>query len=87
MSKAVEAAPPVWTMMDSIIADISEKREDIKETLVRAHDVTQQLKSDISSLRDGTYVDRRLLRNDAHFFVKVSWTILWGSLVSRAQCF
>ncbi len=76
MSKAVEAAPPVWTMMDNIIADISEKREDIKEMLVRAQKVTRQLKSDISLLRDGTYVDRKSLRNDAHLFVKVSSTIL-----------
>ncbi|KAI9466287.1 RAM signaling pathway protein-domain-containing protein [Lactarius psammicola] len=71
MGKAVEAAPPVWTMMDSIVADTSEKREDIKEMLVRAQKVTQQLKSDISLLRDGTYVDRKLLRNDAHHFVKL----------------
>jgi hypothetical protein len=76
MSKAVEAAPPVWTMMDNIIADISEKREEIKEMLVTAQKVTRQLKSDISWLRDGTYVDRKLLRNDAHLFVKVSSTIL-----------
>ncbi|KAH9180629.1 RAM signaling pathway protein-domain-containing protein [Lactarius sanguifluus] len=71
MGKAVEAAPPVWMMMDSIIADVSEKREDIKEMLVRAQRVTQQLKSDISLLRDGTYVDRKSLRNDAHLFVKL----------------
>ncbi|KAH9005232.1 RAM signaling pathway protein-domain-containing protein [Lactarius hatsudake] len=71
MGKAVEAAPPVWMMMDSIIADVSEKREDIKEMLVRAQRVTQQLKSDISRLRDGTYVDRKSLRNDAHLFVKL----------------
>ncbi|KAF8274940.1 RAM signaling pathway protein-domain-containing protein [Lactarius quietus] len=71
MSKAVEAAPPVWTMMDSITADISETREEIKEMLVKAQRVTQQLKSDISLLRDGLYVDRKTLRNDAHLFVKL----------------
>jgi len=71
MSKAVEAAPPVWTMMDSITADISEQRDDIQEMLVRAERVTQQLKSDISLLRDGMYVDRKTLRNDAHLFVKL----------------
>jgi hypothetical protein len=76
MSKAVEAAPPVWTMMDCITADISETREDIKDMLVRAQRVTDQLKSDISLLQDGVYVDRKTLRNDAHLFVKVSSTIL-----------
>ena len=76
MSKAVEAAPPVWIMMDSITADVSEQREDIQEMLVRAQRVTEQLKSDISLLRDGVYVDRKTLRNDAHLFVKVSSTIL-----------
>jgi RAM signalling pathway protein len=72
MSKAVEAAPPVWTMMDSILADMPENREDIRETLVKAQNVTEQLKIDISQLQDGTYVDRKSLRNDAHLFVKVS---------------
>ena len=76
MNKAVEAAPPVWTMMDSITADISEQRDDIQEMLVRAERVTEQLKSDILLLRDGMYVDRKSLRNDAHLFVKVSSTIL-----------
>jgi RAM signalling pathway protein len=72
MSKAVEAAPPVWTMMDSILADLPEQREDIRETLVKAQNVTEQLKTDISQLQDGTYVDRKSFRNDAHLFVKVS---------------
>jgi len=72
MSKAVEAAPPIWAMMDSILADLPDKREDIQETLVKAQNVTQQLKTDISLLQDGTNVERKSLRNDAHLFVKVS---------------
>ena len=71
MSKAVEAAPPIWAMMDSILADLPENREDIKETLLKAQNVTQQLKADISLLQDGTYVERKSLRNDAYLFVKV----------------
>jgi hypothetical protein len=73
MSKAVEAAPPVWAMMDSILADLPENREDIKETLVKAQSVTQQLKTDISLLQDGMNVERKSLRNDAYLFVKVSF--------------
>jgi len=78
MSKAVEAAPPVWVMMDSILADLPEKQEDIKETLAKAQTVTQQLKTDISLLQDGMNVERKSLRNDAHMFVKVSpwWAYL-----------
>lgn len=71
MNKAVEAAPPVWDMMDSILADLPEKQEDIKETLVKAQDVTQQLKTDISLLQDGMNVERKSLRNSAHLFVKL----------------
>lgn len=88
MNKAVEAAPPVWTMMDNIIADIPDKREEIKEMLVSAQKVTRQLKSDISLLRDGTYVDRKSLRSDAHLFVKVSLTVLdthYGADDSRSM--
>ena len=74
MSKAVEAAPPVWAMMDSILADLPEKQGDIKETLVKAQNVTQLLKIDISLLQDGAKVERKSLRNDAHLFVKVGLT-------------
>ncbi len=73
MSKAVEAAPPVWAMMDSILSDLPENREDVKETLVKAQNVTQQLKSDISLLQDGANVERKSLRNGAYLFVKVSF--------------
>ena len=72
MSKAVEAAPPVWAMMDSILADLPDGQEDIQETLLKAQSVTQQLKTDISLLQDGTNVERKSFRNDAHLFVKVS---------------
>ncbi|KAI0006106.1 RAM signaling pathway protein-domain-containing protein [Russula compacta] len=71
MSKAVEAAPLVWAMMDSILADLPEKQGDIKETLVKAQNVTQLLKIDISLLQDGANVERKSLRNDAHLFVKL----------------
>lgn len=74
MSQAVEAAPPVWAMMDSILADLPEKRGDTQETLAKAQNVTQQLKTDISLLQDGMNVDRKSLRNDAHLFVKVSFS-------------
>lgn len=74
MSQAVEAAPPVWAMMDSILADLPEKRADIQETLAKAQNVTQQLKTDIPLLQDGMNVDRKSLRNDAHLFVKVSFS-------------
>jgi len=74
MSMAVEAALPIWAMMDSILADLPEKREDIQETLVKAQNVTQQLKTDISLLQDGMNVERKSLRNDAHLFVKVSFS-------------
>ncbi|KAH9966745.1 RAM signaling pathway protein-domain-containing protein [Russula dissimulans] len=71
MSKAVEAAPPLWAMMDSILSDLPEKQEDIKEILVNAQNVTQQLKTDILLLQDGMNVERKSLRNNAHLFVKL----------------
>lgn len=73
MSKAAEAAPPVWAMMDSILADLPESGEDVKETLLKAQTVTQQLKMGISLLQDGTNFERKSLRTDAHLFVKVSF--------------
>jgi hypothetical protein len=91
MSQAVEAAPPVWAMMDSILADLPEEQGDTQETLAKAQNVTRQLKTDISLLQDGMNVDRKSLRNDAHLFVKVSFSRCIHMLVfpgsSTSACF
>ena len=71
MFKAVEAAPPVWSMMDTMLADVPERREEVRESLGKAQVLTDQLKEGILALQAGVQVDRKALREDAHLFVKV----------------
>lgn len=71
MTKAVEAAPSVWDMVDAVLADMPEKRLELGGTLETAQYVTRQLKDSIAILQDGGHVDRKTTREDAHLFIKV----------------
>ncbi|KAA1471075.1 hypothetical protein DENSPDRAFT_837000 [Dentipellis sp. KUC8613] len=70
MTKAVEAAPSVWDMVDTVLADMPERKQEISETLETAQSVTAQLKESITAVQDGVQVDRKALHDDAHLFVK-----------------
>ncbi|TFY66661.1 hypothetical protein EVG20_g4426 [Dentipellis fragilis] len=70
MTKAVEAAPSVWDMVDTVLTDMPERKQEISETLDTAQAVTAQLKESITALQDGVQVDRKALHDDAHLFVK-----------------
>ncbi|KAI0065424.1 hypothetical protein BV25DRAFT_1821826 [Artomyces pyxidatus] len=71
MKKAVEAAPSVWSMMETMLVDIPESRDEIKEALSSAQSLTNQLKDSIAALQEDAPVDRKALREDAHAFVKI----------------
>ncbi|THH20688.1 hypothetical protein EW146_g710 [Bondarzewia mesenterica] len=76
MSKAVEAAPPVWDMLDAMLADLPENREEIEESLGKAQAVTRNLKEGISNIQSDVQVDRKDLRDHARLFVKVYCSLL-----------
>lgn len=73
MSKAIEAAPPVWNVLNSMIVDVPERREEVREPLGKAQAVTQRLREGLSSMQNNVVSEqtRKTLHNDARVFVKV----------------
>ncbi|GBE82072.1 RAM signaling pathway protein-domain-containing protein [Sparassis latifolia] len=71
MKMAVEAAPAIWEMMDEILHDAQEARDDLKDTLQSAREVTERLRENMGAIRDGALtVEGRPLHDDAHIFIK-----------------
>lgn len=75
---AVEAAPEIWEMMDEMEEEgdtDSRARDEFREVLSRAKDVTVRLRGSIAAMQEGAppqAVDGKALHDDAHLFVKVS---------------
>ncbi|KAI0636774.1 RAM signaling pathway protein-domain-containing protein [Trametes polyzona] len=84
MKAAVEAAPEIWEMMDEMLdgedpgagtAGAGASRDDFREMLARAKDVTERLRQSIAAVQEGQGahlqgVDGKTLHDDAHIFVK-----------------
>lgn len=83
---AVEAAPEIWEMMDEMEEDPGDTaRDEFREVLGRAKDVTARLRGSIAAMQEGAHrqaVDGRALHDDAHLFVKVS-SRLWSPRVCQ----
>ena len=95
MRVAVEAAPAVWEMMDEILGEVDEDqntKSDVEDTLVKAKIVTDRLRENIRAVQKShPAADRKMLREDAHVFVKVPtspFTVLISSahLSNRLSC-
>lgn len=73
MKVAVDAAPPVWEMMDEILAVVPETKEELSGVLERAKALTERMKANISVLESNDVnADKGSFREDAHGFAKVS---------------
>ncbi|CDO72893.1 hypothetical protein BN946_scf185002.g78 [Trametes cinnabarina] len=82
MKAAVEAAPEIWQLMDEMLASEdshagegskSGGREEFREMLARAKDVTERLRQSIAAVQEVAHshaVDGKALHDDAHIFVK-----------------
>ncbi|KAI0082789.1 hypothetical protein K474DRAFT_1654962 [Panus rudis PR-1116 ss-1] len=71
MKVAVDSAPVVWEMMDEILVDSPELKEELSGTLTKAKETTEKLRMNIQALEnDDSSADRVRLRDDAHIFVK-----------------
>lgn len=70
MKEAVDVAPAVWTMMDEILGEDANLH--VRESLERAKSVTKRLSELIRAMQEGDpTADRKILREDAHVFLKV----------------
>lgn len=72
VEQAVEAAPPVWEMVEELAGDLEGSAEELREGLMRARAVTARLKERLADVKDGEFVrNRQALREDAQVFIKV----------------
>lgn len=72
MKVAVEAAPSVWEMIDEILANSPDIKEELSAVLDRGKLLTEKLKGNITVLESGDLnADRGNFREDAHGFAKV----------------
>ncbi|KAI0647246.1 RAM signaling pathway protein-domain-containing protein [Trametes meyenii] len=76
MKAAVEAAPEIWEIMDEVLDSEDSSvpwRDEFRELLARAKDVTERLRQSIAAVQEGGHsqaVDGKALHDDAHIFVK-----------------
>lgn len=69
---AVEVAPTVWDMMEDMLGDVLNTKASVRETLETARAVTARLDDVVRAMYNADGVaDTRLLREDAHLFLKV----------------
>lgn len=75
MKQALDAAPTIWRTIAEIMEGAEGDQEELKETLAKAKEIVQRLKSNIDALRDGSGSMEKLsrpLHDDARTFAKVS---------------
>lgn len=72
MRAAADSAPIVWDMMEDVLADVLNSRPDVRDALRGVKSVTAHLRRNIRAEQrgDGT-VNKKMLRDDAHVFIKV----------------
>ncbi|EIW60077.1 uncharacterized protein TRAVEDRAFT_45328 [Trametes versicolor FP-101664 SS1] len=76
MKAAVEAAPEIWEMMDEMLDSEDTSvggKDEFREVLARAKDVTERLRQSIAAVQEGAHLqamDGKALHDDAHIFVK-----------------
>jgi hypothetical protein len=77
MVKAVHFASPIWNTIERLMnasedeGIVVESSEELRELLGKAKFATTRLTSGIESLHAGLEVDRKVMRDTAHWFVKV----------------
>jgi hypothetical protein len=74
MQVAVDVAPAVWEVMDTIVEDVQgTQKMNLLESLTGAKALTQRLKINIRAVKSADpTADRKRLRDDATGFAKVS---------------
>lgn len=77
VENAVEAAPPVWDMMDGLVDELGGAAREVREGVERAKAVTARLRERLADVKDGEFIgNRQALREDAQIFIKVSHHVL-----------
>lgn len=96
MTKAIEATPPVWNNLNSILMDVAERGEEVREALGKTQAITQRLKESLAGIHtNATEQARKTVHHDAVVFIKVlflkcvSWRsclLMSSSILRRTSC-
>jgi hypothetical protein len=77
IQRTVDFAPVVWDQIEEAIGDLATSNQDIHESIEQARSVTKRLSDDVAIMSEGySDADKRLLRENAHLFVKVCTVIV-----------
>jgi hypothetical protein len=72
IQRTVDLAPMVWDQIEEVLGDLATSNQDIHESIEQARSVTKRLSDDVAIMSEGySDADERLLRENAHLFVKV----------------
>jgi hypothetical protein len=72
IQRTVNLAPVVWDQIEEALSDLATSNQDIHESIEQARSVTKRLSDDVAIMSEGySDADERLLRENAHLFVKV----------------
>jgi hypothetical protein len=75
IQRTVDLAPVVWDQIEEALSDLSTSNRDVHESIDQARSVTKRLSDDVTIMSEGySDADERLLRENAHLFVKV-WPV------------
>lgn len=78
IQRSIDLAPVVWDQIEQALGDLAISNQDIYESIQQARSVTKRLSDDVAIMSEGySDADERLLRENAHLFVKV-YNVIWG---------
>jgi len=76
IQRTVNLAPVVWDQIEDALNDLAASNQDIHDSIEQARSVTKRLSDDVTIMLEGNSdADERLLRENAHLFVKVCTVI------------
>lgn len=77
IQRTVGLAPVVWDQIEDALNDLATSNQDVHDSIEQARSVTKRLSDDVTIMLEGNFdADERLLRENAHLFVKVCTVIL-----------
>lgn len=73
VQSAIDLAPAVWDQLEDAMVDSGISDHDLQENIDQARSLTKRLSDDIAIMSEGhSDADERLLRENAHLFIKVN---------------
>ena len=87
VQRAVTLAPLVWDQIEEVLGNVAVTDQDVQESIDQARSITKRLSDDVAVMSEGySDADKRLLRENAHLFLKVCTSSQNGHPPSYCAC-